>query len=198
MQLCDDLDYRHLLWCRWASGPTITWIMFNPSDADIGDNEDEIIPDPTIDQIIHFSKHHEPTPFGGLQVVNLYAWRDSCKACTLLREDPIGEGDSVLKETIHSAETIAIAWGELGTWKQPQKELNAREIARESTVLDYLHDRPRLALCTVGNGRFPGHPMYKSRALRLVDWEHALPYGAAKSKIFRRASEGETTPTTVG
>lgn len=190
MKLSEDLDYRYLLWCRWASGPIITWIMFNPSDADKGDNEDEIIPDPTINQIIHFSMHHEPVPFGGLQVVNLFAWRDSCKDCTLLQEHPIGDGDSVLKETIYSAETIAIAWGEL----KARQQLNALEIARERIVLDYLQDRPRLALCTVGNGRFPGHPMYKSRDIKLVDWEDALPYAAAKSKVKRRASGGKATP----
>jgi hypothetical protein len=157
--------------------------MFNPSDADLGEKEGEIIPDQTIDQIIYFSKHNEPVPFGGLQVVNLFAWRDSCMACTLLRDDPIGDGDAILKKTIHSAETIAIAWGELGTWKKEQKNLNEREIERERTVLDYLEDRPRLALCTVRNGRFPGHPLYKSRMLRLADWGEALSHAAAKSRV---------------
>jgi hypothetical protein len=172
MELSPDKRYRYSLWCRWTPGPTITWIMFNPSDADLADRPGYIRPDPTINKIIGYSKRHKPLPFGAIRVVNLFAWRDSCTACTLLRPDPLGENDSRLKLLLRGVDEVAIAWGGLGSWR---KELNVKAQARERVVRESLGENRLLCLCRVDNGRYPGHPMYKSPDLTLKDWDAAPP-----------------------
>ena len=173
MDLSDDKKYRYSLWCRWSPGPSITWIMFNPSDADLAsDKPGHITPDPTINQIVRYSKRHRPKPFGALRLVNLFAWRDSCAACTLLRTDAVGENDARLKPLLQGVEEVAIAWGSLGRWR---RELNLKAQARERLVHQWLGDTRRLCLCRVDKGAYPGHPMYKSPDLTLTDWEVAPP-----------------------
>ena len=111
MELSSDHLYRNRLWHRWAEGPSITWIMLNPSDAD-PDEDGYIRPDRTIKRIISFSKAHEPNVFGALEVVNLFAIRDSCSACALTSDNPYGDDDR-LRSIIKPSMTVVIAWGDL-------------------------------------------------------------------------------------
>jgi len=173
MELSPDEKYRYSLWCRWDDGPTITWVMFNPSDADLAsDKPGYIRPDPTINKIIGFSKRHKPTRFGALQVLNLFAWRDSCAKCALLRPDPVGDNDSHLKISLEGVDQVAIAWGGLAGWSGA---LNLRAQAREKVVKNAIGAARRLCLCKVDHDRFPGHPMFKPRHLTLRDWDQAPP-----------------------
>jgi hypothetical protein len=173
MELSPDGKYRYLLWCRWEPGPTITWIMFNPSDADLtADKPGYITPDPTINKIIGFSKRHKPLPFGALRVVNLFAWRDSCPKCTLLRPDPLGKNDSRLRSLLRGVDEVAIAWGGLGCWR---KAMNLKAQTREEAVRASLEKTRLLCLCRVDKGKYPGHPMFKPPELTLKDWDAAPP-----------------------
>jgi hypothetical protein len=40
MDLSDDGLYRFWLRCEWGDGPTVTWVMFNPSHAGVGISSD--------------------------------------------------------------------------------------------------------------------------------------------------------------
>lgn len=66
-----DDPYRYLLWRRWSDEPAavvpdVTWVMLNPSTAD-GDHDDA-----TIGKCRRFAV---AWGFGGMHVVNLFAYR---------------------------------------------------------------------------------------------------------------------------
>lgn len=65
--ISDDGKYRYALWRDWnAALPLVTWCMLNPSTADAD------VDDPTIRRCIGFSRR---LGYGGMEVVNLYAYR---------------------------------------------------------------------------------------------------------------------------
>ncbi len=168
MVLSDDVgqSYRYSLWCRWGSGPSITWIMLNPSDAGPGPTPGCITPDDTINRIIGFSR----PAFGSLRVVNLFALRDSCSTCCLLGADPVGENDAHLRAAIDDSESVAIAWGSLEKWPG---SLNAMARDRQDAVLDQLSGVHCRCLARVSGGRFPAHPLRLASTLELVTWDDA-------------------------
>ncbi len=176
MYLSPDERYRYVLWCRWDEGPMVTWIMFNPSDADLSERPGHIRPDRTIKRITDFSKKPIRLPdgqilsHGGLRVVNLFGWRDSCSACTLLREDPDGDNREHLEAIVDDASFLAVGWGGLTKWK---KALNEKAQEREEDVLRLIGDKPRLCLGRVTHRLYPGHPLYVDGDLSLVEWEEA-------------------------
>jgi hypothetical protein len=57
--------FRYRLGRRWSDGPTVAFVLLNPSTAD------EVVDDPTVRRCIRFS---ERDGYGGLEVVNLYAY----------------------------------------------------------------------------------------------------------------------------
>jgi hypothetical protein len=60
-------DYRYELWRYWDFGlPAVKWIMLNPSTADASAD------DPTIRKCMKFAR---AWGFGGIKVVNLFAYR---------------------------------------------------------------------------------------------------------------------------
>ncbi len=169
MELSSDYRYRNSLWCSWSEGKSLTWIMFNPSTADIStDDPGCIAPDDTIHKVVGYSQRHADGAFGSLRVVNLFAWRSPCRRCTMLQSDPIGHSNEAVGEAINGSDGVVVAWGGLRGWT---RDLNTKAIAREEVVLEMLEGRPRLHLIKVDNGRFPGHPQRKSDQLILQDWD---------------------------
>lgn len=74
--------YRYALWRQWqAAGPMLMLIGLNPSTADAERN------DPTIRRCIGFA--HD-WGFGGVWVLNLFAWRATLPADLKAAADPVG------------------------------------------------------------------------------------------------------------
>jgi hypothetical protein len=74
--------YRYRLIHDWTGSPErVAFIMLNPSTAD------ERTLDPTIRRCIGFAK---AWGFGGIDVVNLFAWRTTDPAALARVADPIG------------------------------------------------------------------------------------------------------------
>jgi len=97
-----DGVYRYRLERRWTSGPTVAWIMLNPSTADADTD------DPTLRRISVFSR---AWGFGRLIVANLYALRATDPAQLWTAPDAVGpDNDRHVADAVSCHEVI-VAWG---------------------------------------------------------------------------------------
>lgn len=98
--------FRYRLGRRWSEGPTLLYVMLNPSTA----NADE--DDATIRRCIGFAQRGG---FGALEVVNLYAYRATKPADMRAAADPIGpENDRHIVEHCtdwDGQSAVCCAWG---------------------------------------------------------------------------------------
>jgi hypothetical protein len=131
--------YRYALTRRWSHGPTVGWVMLNPSTAD------SLVDDPTSRRCISFVK---AWGYGGLVVANLYAFRATKPADLWKAADPIGpDNDGHLQHVAAGCDRIVAAWG-----------AHARP-DRIAAVLA-LPGMDRLAALALTNGGQPRHPLY--------------------------------------
>ncbi len=144
--------YRYRLTRTWGAGPTMAFIMLNPSTAD------DIADDPTIRRCIGFSKRWG---FGSLAVANLFARR--CTRPVHLSDpgDPVGpRNDEVLRAVLTSCDSVVAAWG-------------AHKLARPRVraLLEMAVDTGVHLSClgTTRNGA-PRHPLYVRGDAELVRW----------------------------
>lgn len=143
-------DYRYSLSRVWEPElPHVTWVLLNPSTADA----DQL--DPTMRRCVSFAKREG---FGGMEVVNLYAFRTKSPRAMLAAPDPVGaDNDSVLARV---RGVVVAGWG-----------VHAKQ-ARVAAAVRLLP--PLLALGTTRKGH-PRHPLYVRGDAPLVPW--ALPPG---------------------
>jgi len=147
-----DDDYRYALFRRWGHGPTICWLMLNPSVASA------FADDPTIRRCRAFSQR---AGYSGLVVVNLYSLRSTKPEALWTHDDPIGPlGDQFIREQAGSRTSVIAAWGAHG----------ARN-GRGNQVADALTDAGLRLYClgTTANGQ-PKHPLYVPGDTRLVPY----------------------------
>ncbi len=100
-------DYRYSLWRTWdVTEPRLLWILLNPSYAD-GENDDQ-----TLRRCRRFSQQRN---CGGLEIVNLFAYRTPDPETLLHTCNPVGdENDEYVKKAIERATVIVVAWGAWG------------------------------------------------------------------------------------
>lgn len=149
-------EYRYHLGCTWdAARPRLLWVLLNPSIAD--DTTD----DQTLRRCTRFS--HDWEEYGGLEIVNLFAFRATDPRDLQRAPDPIGpENDWYVAEAASRAAGIIVAWGERGTYRQ-----------RDCAVLALLslHSaQPLRCLGTTRNG-CPRHPLYLAGSTRPVPYQ---------------------------
>lgn len=149
-----DNAYRYLLTRRWAPGPTVCWVMLNPSTASA------FADDPTVRRCRAFSQR---AGFGGLAVVNLYALRstDPAQLWTRNEADCIGPlGDQFLIGQATTRSTVIAAWGTYGARNE-----------RGQRVTDLLADAGIELLCLgLTAGGQPKHPLYVKGNTPLVPY----------------------------
>lgn len=159
-----DGPYRYSLTRTWNDRlAAVAYLMLNPSTAD-ADHDD-----PTLRRCIHFAREGG---YGGLHVVNLFAWRASDPS-DLIQEaksgvDIVGPGnnDAILEACIATV-AVVCAWGALGgIFKHRTKE-----------VLGLLDAGGYRLLCLgqANNGQ-PRHPLY------LENSTHIRPYNFQQTK----------------
>lgn len=150
-------QYRYTLGRVWEpSRPPLTFVMLNPSIADASDD------DPTIRKCRGFA---ERLGFGGIHVVNLYAYRatkpSAMWAARTAGVDIIGpENDDVLREAFSRGDAIA-AWGANGA-ADPLRVQFVTALARAAGS--------RLQALSVTKGGDPGHPLMLSYSSVLRPW----------------------------
>ena len=106
--------YRYTLERKWCEGPTVLWVMLNPSTADAEKD------DPTIRRCIAFSQRED---FGSLIVENLYAYRSTDPSTIARMGAAEARGPENFMRMVDSAaraEYVICAWGTPGGKYIPQ------------------------------------------------------------------------------
>jgi hypothetical protein len=131
--------YRYALWRVWEpSKPRLCFVLLNPSTADAKRN------DPTIRRCIGFARAWD---FGGVEVVNLYAFRATRPVDLFRAADPVGpENDRYLAEAVARAWRVVVGWGNHGA-KQD----------RDAAIFPLLVNAHCFGITSAGQ---PRHPLY--------------------------------------
>lgn len=135
-----DRVYRYSLWRKWdIDKPTIMFIGLNPSTAN------EYTDDPTIRRVVSFARSWG---YGGVYMMNLFAFVTAYPGELKKVEDPIGKNDYYLQVICTLCTQIVFAWGNF-------KEATDRA--------KYVVEKFPSAIClgTNKNGT-PKHPLYIS------------------------------------
>lgn len=151
-----DGPYRYRLWRHWRrEAGAVLFVMLNPSTADAKSD------DPTLRRCLAFSRRWG---YGGVEVVNLFAWRATDPRALALAADPIGpHNDSVVAAAAAAAHAVVVAWGAGG-------KLDGRDRAVASLLRPY---RPRCLGVTAAGA--PRHPLYVRADQRLLRWPRPTP-----------------------
>lgn len=145
--------YRYRLGRRWADGPALLYVMLNPSTADAD------VDDPTIRRCIRFAQAHD---FGGLEVVNLFAFRatdpkDLRRAGYLAGQD----NDAHIAAAAAEASAICVAWG-----------ANVAGLERPQIVLPLLRTAGKPLQCLrITRSGYPQHPLMLASSCRLTAFD---------------------------
>lgn len=141
--LSDDKLYRYLLRRVWdVSRPRMLYVMLNPSTAD------SEVDDATIRSCVRLAN---ALGFGGIEVVNLFAWRATNPAELSKAQDPVGPRNN---DTIHNAigrcDVVVCAWG-AHTLAQAMSIVVTSQIRAQ---------RPAAYCLGKTKNRSPKHPLY--------------------------------------
>lgn len=144
--------YRYRLWRIWDSTrPPATFVLLNPSTAD------EERDDPTMRRCCGFARRWG---YGGIEVLNLFAWRSAAPAALRTVADPVGpRNDAVLRESIASAALVVFGWGNHALFRDRAPDFLRRVRPRGRAF--------HLGLTLAGQ---PRHPLYVAYAQPLIAW----------------------------
>ena len=136
--------YRYRLWRHWDPAlPKLCLVMLNPSTADASNN------DPTIARCVKLARDWG---YGGVEVVNLFAYRATSPRDLWQSEDPVGpSNDRYIKHAAAHTDACVVAWGNLPPTR----------IARAKSVLRMLSSH-KLLCPGVTKLSHPRHPLYLS------------------------------------
>jgi len=140
--------YRYALWRTWdEEKPRVVFVCLNPSTAD------EKVNDPTLNKCIKYAKSWENGKYGGVLILNLFAFRATKPAIMKKAADPVGkDNDNRLKELLKTTDLIVAAWGNHGSY-----------LRRSEAVLEMFPDIHYLKLNKTGE---PSHPLYLKKDLK--------------------------------
>jgi hypothetical protein len=161
-ELSDDGLYRYRLWRRWAppnnGQPNGVFVMLNPSKAN------ERADDPTVRRCVGFDKR---LGWGGLEVVNLYAWIATHPKDFWHKGYYRVTGDERNMETIVDVCSkngdVVLAWGAHGVHHRHRVEEVMAQLKRLQ--------RPLYAFAGVTKNGQPPHPLRLPSALPLFRWD---------------------------
>ncbi len=163
-----DRIYRYSLSRTWnTEKPFVVFIGLNPSTAD------ENFDDPTIRRCMRYAGDWQ---FGGLVMLNLFAYRSTDPIRLRKVEDPIGpQNDIYIRFNTKLAGLTIVAWGTRGDY-----------LGRDSSVLNFLRSPYCLALSKNGA---PRHPLYLRGDLEPVEFIAKL-----EGSVCQNTPNNSTTP----
>jgi hypothetical protein len=115
-QFSNDRKYRYALWRTWDESEShVMFIGLNPSIAD------ETKDDPTIRRCIGFAKQWE---FGGIYMLNIFAYRATNPKNLMKAEKPIGPDNNEYLKMYYNQPGLNIAcWGAWGKFMNRGKQV---------------------------------------------------------------------------
>lgn len=139
--------YRYSLSRAWdPAGRRLLYVMLNPSKAT------EIQNDPTIERC---ERRARALGFGGFQVTNIFAWRETKPQLLRKAADPVGpDNDKIMTDGARAADCVIAAWGTHGAYLN-----RGAEVIQMLAVLEV--PLYHLGLSKEGH---PKHPLYISYA----------------------------------
>ena len=145
--------YRYALTRVWdAAGPRLLFIMLNPSKATERQN------DPTVERC---ERRARGLGYGALQVMNIFAWRETDPKALARAAEPVGaENDALLLAGLAWADCVIAGWGVHGAHL-------GRGPAVEALLRDAGADLYCLGLSKAGH---PRHPLYIAYAKPPMPW----------------------------
>ena len=147
-------DHRNTLTRIWdPDREPVVFILLNPSTAD------EVKNDPTIRRCIRYAKDWG---YGGLVVVNLYAYRTKDPKVMFAAPDPVGpDNDRAIVEAT-TGRTVVCAWG-----------TNAKP-GRVRDVLALIPPGTRTLALQLTKGGHPQHPLFVRGDVTPLPWPPAV------------------------
>lgn len=148
--------WRYELRRSWANQPDLVMLMLNPSTAD------EVKNDPTVERC---ERRARAGGYGGLVVLNIFAYRATDPADMKAAADPVGpENDDYIRAHFLRAAAlgspVCAAWGTHGD-----------HLSRGRQVLDMAEAAGVQLVCLKKTkGGHPGHPLYIKAAAPFVSF----------------------------
>lgn len=137
--LSPDGVYRWWLRRYWSTAPLLAIVGLNPSTADATKD------DPTIRRCVSFAR---AWGHGGIEMLNLYAFRSTDPRGLLTAPDPVGPGNDDCLDIKTKGRRVLCAWGAGGGNRARVVTNNLRALGRELVCL---------GLTKEGH---PRHPLY--------------------------------------
>jgi len=152
-RLSPDGMHRWWLSRTWdRARPHLVWLMFNPSTADAFED------DATIRRCMSWARKYS---YGGIVVVNLYAFRATDPRLLKFADDPVGDGnDATIRQAV-AGEHVVCAWGSHGRTRRH----------RIAQVLQILRDAGAQLFCLglTQHGQ-PKHPVRLPKDTEIRPW----------------------------
>lgn len=153
--ISDDGLYRYALWRLWDPAIfSLPILMLNPSTADAD------LDDPTIRRCIGFAKRDG---FGGIMVVNLFAYRATNPADLAAVADPHGPDNEAAVMAVTQGRQVLCAYGVSMGADRAYFTLQAMRARRAQTF----------CLGTTKDGA-PRHPLYVRKDAPMIEFRGAL------------------------
>lgn len=146
--------FRWRLGRHWTEddAPYLCFVMLNPSIAD------GQVDDPTIRRCMGFARDHG---FGGIEVVNLFAFRATRPADLKRNGFPVGDQcDYYIEQVAASAGAVCVAWGAHAA--HPAVEARVQQVM---PILARQYKQPQCLHITASG--FPAHPLMLHRSCTL-------------------------------
>lgn len=148
------MNYRYALTRVWDKGyPLFCAIMLNPSTAT------EYALDPTVFRVLERAR--QDTFYGGLLVMNVFAFRATDPKNMRAQTDPVGrENNRVIEALLPHTSKVMCGWGTHGEYRDRGKHVEA--------LIRKMHIEPFvLELTKAGH---PIHPLYQPYNKKLKPW----------------------------
>lgn len=147
-----DMLYRYGLTRAWGPGGMVLFILLNPSTADA------IVDDATVRRCIAFAR---AWGYGGIYIVNLFAFRSTDPKALRRTPDPIGvQNDHAISSYAEFSSLHVAAWGVHGALL-----LRGRQVFQNIVTLGY-----PLYHLGLTQGGYPRHPLYLAKSTKPEVW----------------------------